>query len=204
MLLAFPSIPGILQNIPSVTSSPSISGAIFDVTEDLDETCENPLPYSHRPIEFKVIESEQFSLCYRSLKLDENLRGEWGKEGFWFWRETGNRSRRNASTLHSLQTALPWVENEGKKNTPMESKSGQEIKITNRDWNFHRQPSMFLLFMFCSRKRGIPRNSTNTAVNSIFHSCKTRPMAYSAIYEILTKHEIRSIHVRRTWLPSNL
>jgi len=80
----FPSIPGILQNIPCVTSSPSISGAIFDAAEDfLDETWENSLLYSHRPIEFKVIESEQFSLRYRSLKSDENLRGEWKKEGFW-------------------------------------------------------------------------------------------------------------------------
>lgn len=89
MLLAFRAFPEfckISRALPRVR----VSVAIFDAAEDfLDETWENPLLYSHRPIEFKVIESEQFSLRYRSLKSDENLRGEWKKEGFLgLWRET--------------------------------------------------------------------------------------------------------------------
>lgn len=188
----YPSIPGILQNIPCVTSGPSISGAIFDVAErflDL-ETWENSLPHSRRPVEFMVIESEQFSLRHGLSSRMKIYRG-------------GERDLLRTGPTADIATEcfyLAFVADDDfykskmKEKTPAEGKSGQEIKIANRDWNFQRQPSMILPFMCSAQKRGTSRNPTDTAVNSIFHSCK---MAYSAIYEIL--NEIgNSICIRTT------
>lgn len=108
MLLAFRAFPEfckISRALPRVR----VSVARYSMLQR--EAWENPLLYSHRPIEFKVIESEQFSLRYQSLKSDENLRGEWKKEVLGFWRGIDNRHRVGillAFVANGASTSRKW------------------------------------------------------------------------------------------------
>jgi len=177
-VIRFPSIPGILQNIPCVTSSQvSVTRRCCAVIR----CCRAPA----EPGKIRCVVPSSL----RSLILNNFHLATVSQVGRKFTREfTPARptSGRNVSTSHScsLQTAFPRrVKNEGgKKKRKKTTKNGQEIKIANRDWNFQRQPSVIHLFVFCSRKvrrPETPRRGGEQWVPSFIHA--KRPMAYFAI-----------------------